>query len=333
VGYQWNEAEGTVPPSYADFNDFSYSDYGTNDYGGADTYATNGYTSDMFTSYDSSYQYQAVPYSYAASSSYAAPYMYTEPTYTAQNASYELNQAQMLRCAPGDSRWRADEIGQAPYGTTSRSSTLTNVVQPYCRLTPTSTGTGTVILQWVTNNATTAFIDNGIGHVSLGTGGRMVTPLQSTVYTMTVVNERGASAQCAANIVVRGSSPVGAQTVTIGQNPQQNNRNAQNTTQVQQGTNPTNITNPTNATNTTNTATNTLPQQVDANGNPLTAVTNEASTIGTNIFSSITNALGGGQSIWERIRTVSLIALAIFIVMAIVVTVMRRMFGGGEAAH
>jgi hypothetical protein len=72
----------------------------------------------------------------------------------------------------------------------------------------------------------------------------------------------------------------------------------------------------------------------DANGNPIDAVTGEAAKVGTNVLEKITSALGSGQSVWERIRVVSMIALGIFIVLAVVVFVMKKMFGGGgEGGH
>lgn len=351
--YQYTQAEGIIPPSYYDytFAPTNTSGYAMQDYlsGGSyaggytggyasDPYARGQYTNDMF---DSGYTQQYYSPQYSSYSQQAA-YVQSVQPYVAPYDSVAA--AKILNCAPGDVRWRADEVGGVTYyvdGTRANSSTAVSVVKPSCRLTPKATGTGTVILEWVTNNATTAFIDNGIGHVSLGTGGRMVTPQVSSVYTMTVVNEYGSSAQCAANIVVKGTAPVGTQTLTIDQGGVQQlydaNGNLIVTAQPTNGTatagtttTPTTGTNGATAGITTSTGTVTY----DANGNPIDAVAGEATKVGTNVLEKITGALGSGQSIWERIRVVSMIALGIFIVLAVVVFVMRKMFGGGgEGGH
>jgi hypothetical protein len=291
-GYQWSQAEGIIPPSYPETNAI----YGMN--------AASYYP-------DTSY-YAGVPYSAVG-------------IYNIADASYDLSQAHIVNCTNTDSRWRQDEVGyytpsyntqvasagNARYALNSRTqpntTNLSNAVAPTCKLTPKSTGTNTVILEWVTNGATTAFIDNGIGHVSLTTGARMVTPLQSTVYTMVVVNEFGASTQCAANIVVKGTAPVGSQTLTVGTPAQTNGAVAVPTPAA---------------------------AEVDENGDPVSAATAKASAVSGNIGDKIVSAVGTGQSIWERIRSMSLIALGIFIVLAVVVGVMKKMFGGGgEGAH
>lgn len=134
---------------------------------------------------------------------------------------------------------------------------------------------------------------------------------------MTVVNERGASAQCAANIVVQGTAPVSAQTVVVNQQGVPVVGQATTSEGAQQS-----------GTQTTPTV------QYDANGNQIVTATDEAQKVGNNILGSITGTLSSGQSIWERIRLVSMIALGIFIVLSVVVFVMKKVFGGGgEGGH
>jgi hypothetical protein len=359
--YQYTQAEGIIPPSYYDygFTSVNTSGYAMDEYlyGGAYSQGLRpAYSSaDMFDSYAPQYsqQYSQSSPSYARSSMYAGAVAYAQNAPQTQSAqqvqvqgyyaadghwhvpghvhSYDtVAGAKVLQCGPADTRWRADEIGQSTQyyvDGSSNTTTATNTVRPSCKLYPKATGTNTVILEWVTQNATTAFIDGGIGHVSLGTGGRMVTPLVSTVYTMTVVNERGASAQCAANIVVKGTAPVSAQTLTVSQSgTQQFYDAAGNPLPTPSVVNPNP---PQNGTPTT-----AQPIQYDEAGVPIAAVTAKAGEVGGNILESFTSTLGSGQSIWERIRMVSMIALGIFIVLAVVVLVMRKMFGGGgEGGH
>lgn len=356
--YQYTQAEGVIPPSYYDYTPVNTSGYAMSEYlTGAATNAyytvpTQAYDQTFTTGYDNSYFDYGVSGGYAQPVYYQAAPVVTAPAYTTTQARSELMNARVMQCAPGDTRWRADEIGQgtAQYYVDGSSNTtrVTNTVRPTCRLYPKSTNTATVILEWVTTGATTAFIDNGIGHVSLGTGGRMVTPTQSTVYTMTVVNERGASAQCAANIIVQGTAPVGSQTITVSQGGVQQYATATGTTTTPATTTvPTATTGATTVTTTTTKNTDGTSTAVttnadgttstityDANGNVVQAVAAEASKVGTNVLEKITSALGGGQSVWERIRMVSMIALGIFFVLAIVVFVMKKMFGGGgEGGH
>jgi hypothetical protein len=351
--YQYTQAEGIIPPSYYDY-DFAPVDtsgYYMNDYlsggvYGADAYyGASQYTGDMFDTSPATYaqQYYAPA---QQGSSYAQQAAFVQSVQPRVQDYDSVAAAKVLNCAPGDVRWRADELGRPEYyiDGSAKNSTTTSIVAPSCRLSPTATGTGTVILQWATNNATTAFIDNGIGHVSLGTAGRMVTPNVSTVYTMTVVNERGSAAQCAANVIVKGTAPVGTKTVTIDQQgiqqlydvngkPIATQGSVAATGTATSGVSAAGTAQVTDAIPTTGTTAGTV-VTYDANGNPVQAVAAEANKVGTNILSQITSTLGGGASVWERIRVVSMIALGIFIVLAIVVFVMKKMFGGGgEGAH
>lgn len=365
--YQYTTAEGIIPPSYYDYGFTSvntngyamdeylqtyptYTQYGsaydTYAYGAGSSMFEDAYTAPTYAQYHPHVQQYSHAPRHMYSANTAASFQSTGTPYVAPYDSVAA--AKVLNCTPGEVLWRTDETGALAYyvdGSSAQSSTTTNHVRPSCRMYPKATGTGTVILEWVTNNATTAFIDSGIGHVSLGTGGRMVTPVQSTVYTMTVVNERGASAQCAANVVVKGTAPVGAQTLTVNQNGVQQFYDAQGnpiagapqtgaTSQQNSGTNQGSVNNGAPITNGATSNGQPAPVTYDANGNPIQAITSGVSQVGGNVMDKITGALSGGTSIWERIRTVSMIALGIFLVLAVVVLVMKKMFGGGgEGGH
>lgn len=80
--------------------------------------------------------------------------------------------------------------------------------KPTCSLTPTQTAQGNVKLTWHTNGATVAYIDNGIGNVTLGSGSRIVTPHKSTSYVMTVLNENGVGGSCVAKVTIDASYTV-----------------------------------------------------------------------------------------------------------------------------
>jgi len=65
---------------------------------------------------------------------------------------------------------------------------------------------GTSTLNWSVAGATTVSIDQGIGNVALS-GSRLVTPVASTVYTLTAANASGASTTATAQVVVSGTTP------------------------------------------------------------------------------------------------------------------------------
>ncbi|GEM_PF-5459051 len=74
--------------------------------------------------------------------------------------------------------------------------------KPTCKMVPRVTEQGAVELLWSTVNSTVAFIDLGVGHVTLGSGKRIITPQESTTYNMTVINEDGVVGSCSARIEV-----------------------------------------------------------------------------------------------------------------------------------
>lgn len=193
-------------------------------------------------------------------------------------------------------------------------ATTTNVSatsRPSCHLTPKSAGSNQVILEWTTTGATTAFIDNGVGHVVLGAGTRLVTPTTTTVYNMTVVDSRGFSSQCAAVINIAGT-PVAsnAQSITVPLVAGATTTNGGITTAT--GTQVTGVTNTTD---------------------PLTTVTSGATAIGNNVTDKVTNTLSTGLTLWERIRQMSMFAIGIIMVLFILVYIARKVFGGGEEGH
>jgi hypothetical protein len=61
---------------------------------------------------------------------------------------------------------------------------------------------GSAVLQWSVSGANTITIDNGIGNVN-ASGTRAVSPLQSTVYTLTAVNQGGSTTATAAVTMVQ----------------------------------------------------------------------------------------------------------------------------------
>jgi hypothetical protein len=181
--------------------------------------------------------------------------------------------------------------------------------RPTCRLTPVYADNDTILLKWTTHYATTAFIDNGIGHVSLGSGSRVVTPNGSLTYTMTVVNEDGASSQCMGKIIMEGAG-----TATIP------------------GTSTTTTSETTSGSSAAQaTALGESAGQTVSNG--LTTAANAAETT-TNTVSGFFSGLSSGGSVWDKIRSVSLVAIVLIVILAIVVFIMRTMFGGGgEGGH
>lgn len=191
----------------------------------------------------------------------------------------------------------------------AQADTSTRSTGPKCTLIPRSTGSNSVVLEWQTVGASSAFIDNGVGHVTLGTGTRMVTPKVTTTYNMTVVDGRGFSTQCAAIVHVLGSA----------------NKEATGTTIIP-GT--------TTATGTsTNANSGTTSGGTVSSGDPVTAVTDTASNIGGNVSEKVTSVLSSGQSIWDKMRQMSLVAIGLFFIIFIIIFVMKKMFGGGDEGH
>lgn len=169
---------------------------------------------------------------------------------------------------------------------------------PSCRLTPSYADNDTIVLSWTTANASTVFIDNGIGHVGAFSGSRAVTPTGSSTYTMTVVSDTGASAQCIAKIVMENS--------TVSRSPA--------------------VTDAATTAGSTITS-NTVDSSIDA------AVA-KTSTVSSNIFAKILGGVETGQTVWDRIRSVSLIAIALILILGVIVFIMKRVFGGGgEGGH
>jgi hypothetical protein len=74
--------------------------------------------------------------------------------------------------------------------------------KPKCKIIPRVTDIGAVELEWDTAQAEVAFIDNGVGHVTLGTGARVITPHKDTTYNMTVINAKGLVGVCSARVEV-----------------------------------------------------------------------------------------------------------------------------------
>jgi len=65
---------------------------------------------------------------------------------------------------------------------------------------------GTSTLNWSVAGASTVSIDQGIGNVALA-GSRLVTPVATTVYTLTAANASGVSTTATAQVVVTGTMP------------------------------------------------------------------------------------------------------------------------------
>jgi hypothetical protein len=204
--------------------------------------------------------------------------------------------------------------GGAVTGTAVRGSVAGG---PNCTVIPRATGANSVVLEWQTLNATSAFIDNGIGHVMLGSGTRMVTPKVTTTYNMTVVDARGIANQCAAIVHVTGSPEIRTNGTMIDSGA---TGTAASTTQAAgNGTG-----------GTTAPADGSL---VDSGSNGTTQVGTEAAKIGTNVSDKVTSVLSSGQGIWNKMRQMSLVAIGLFFIIFIIIFVMRKMFGGGDEAH
>lgn len=266
------------------------------------------------------------PYIYGAHETWSMP-VYNQPTYTSAQvyrnvSAYEnsgsmdtyTTAAQNLAAATAHASY--DQRMYQPQNTVTRAPTVvaapvvrktlasqqqyTNTVSemgvPSCRLTPTYSGDDTIVLSWSTLNASTVFIDNGIGHVQPFSGKRVVTPNTSTTYTMTVVSDSGSTAQCIAKILMEGSSS--------------------------------------NTTGTTVTDASTVETSTDPVGATVDAVTAKTSEVSSNIFSKILGGVETGQTVWDRIRSVSLVAIALIIILGVIVFIMKRIFGGGgEGGH
>lgn len=191
----------------------------------------------------------------------------------------------------------------------AQADTATRSTGPKCTLIPKATGSNSVVLEWQTVGASSAFIDNGVGHVTLGTGTRMVTPKVTTTYNMTVVDGRGFSSQCAAIVHVLGSA----------------NQEATGTTIVSGGT--------TVQGTSTTTSTGTTTGGSSVSADPVGAVTDTASNIGGNVSEKVTSVLSSGQGIWDKMRQMSLVAIGLFFIVFIIIFVMKKMFGGGDEGH
>lgn len=270
------------------FNQLSQSPYAYTEpltYAQAPSYGTN--------TGGSTYNIAAANLAAAQSTQYQVPtYAQYQPvSYTAPQPTYVTQQVQYVPVTERATRYAAPASAN-----------------PSCRLTPVYADNDTILLKWTTNYATTAFIDNGIGHVSLGSGNRVVTPNGSLTYTMTVVNESGASAQCMAKIIMEGQNtatiPNATQTLPA-------DSAAQNQTQT---------------TGTTSTTGSVVNSAIDTTSN--------AAEGATNAISSIFSGLQSGGSMWDKIRSVSLVAIVLIVILGIIVFVMRSVFGGGgEGGH
>ncbi len=195
-----------------------------------------------------------------------------------------------------------------PVRVVQNTDTATRSIGPKCTLIPRSTDSNSVVLEWQTVGASSAFIDNGVGHVTLGTGTRMVTPRVTTTYNMTVVDGRGFSSQCAAIVHVLGGTETGAANTTIVP-----------------------ATTATGTSTTTGAGTATSGTTVSAD--PVSAVTDTATTVGTNVSDKVTSVLSSGQGIWDKMRQMSLVAIGLFFIVFIIIFVMKKMFGGGDEGH
>jgi hypothetical protein len=102
--------------------------------------------------------------------------------------------------------------------------------QPTCSLVPALSKAGAIELQWQTINATVAFIDNGIGHIKLGNGSRVITPHTDMIYNLTVINDAGVSSACTARVVVQGGKQSAAVNTAIAGSA--NTIKTENTTQT-----------------------------------------------------------------------------------------------------
>ena len=76
------------------------------------------------------------------------------------------------------------------------------VPKPTCSLVPSISANGAIELQWTTNGATVAYLDNGIGHINTITGKRIITPTKDTAYNLTVLNDAGIAGTCSAKVNV-----------------------------------------------------------------------------------------------------------------------------------
>jgi hypothetical protein len=146
----------------------------------------------------------------------------------------------------------------------------------------------------------------------------MVTPRTTTTFNMTVVDGRGFSSQCAAIVHVVGSPKKDAATTIVG------GVTGDGMTNTSQGAGGTIV----QADTSSNTDTGIAPA-----GDSIDAVTNTASKIGGNVTDKVTSVLSSGQSIWDKMRQMSLVAIGLFFIIFIIIFVMRKMFGGGDEGH
>jgi hypothetical protein len=187
---------------------------------------------------------------------------------------------------------------------------------PSCTLIPRTTNSNSVVLEWQTIGASSAFIDNGVGHVVLGTGTRTVTPRVTTTYNMTVVDGRGFASQCAAIVHVLNSGKVDAATTIV---PGVGASMKDGSTMTDQATTLTDE----NAVNTDS-----------SSSDPIADAAGTVTKIGGNVSDKVTSVLSTGEGVWDKMRQMSVVAIGLFFVIFIIMFVMRKMFGGGdEAAH
>ncbi len=123
---------------------------------------------------------------------------------------------------------------------------------------------------------------------------------------MTVVDGRGFSSQCAAIVHVLGSGKVEATGTTIV--PAPGTTSGVQTDAVNGGVDGT---------------------TVNSNG-PLNET---AQKITGNVSEKVTSVLSSGESIWNKMRQMSLVAIGLFFIIFIIIFVMKKMFGGGDEGH
>ncbi len=88
--------------------------------------------------------------------------------------------------------------------------------KPTCKMIPRVSTGGAVMLEWDTTNASTVFIDSGVGHVSVAHGARIVTPRRDMTYSMTVVSEGGLVGVCSSIINVSNAKAQQNELLVIG---------------------------------------------------------------------------------------------------------------------
>lgn len=314
------DAWGTYTDPYA-YGSLTHSDlsYPLRPYAGADdnyygnAYGTeygNGYgssqvTYDTYGAYDTDY-YGQNNYNGQGGTSYGSDY--SVDAIAAANLRAAMSRG-TVRGTSATGSGTGGSAGGVRVVQNTDTDTTPRSTGPKCTLIPRSTGSNSVILEWQTVGASSAFIDNGVGHVVLGTGTRMVTPRVTTTYNMTVVDGRGFSSQCSAIVHVLGSGVIEATGTTIIPG-------AGTTTGTQTGTTTGSTTGGTSTVTTTDGPLSDTAQQITGN-----------------VSEKVTSVLSSGESIWNKMRQMSLVAIALFIIIFIIIFVMKKMFGGGEEGH